>query len=163
MKLKYISWLPAVMIMGIIFYFSSKPAETSGNDSLAVVKYIVNIYENITGTEHQDNEDLMEILDVIVRKGAHFCEYALLATAIAFHLYHIDQKGRQLFLLPIIISALYAASDEYHQTFIPGRSGQFSDVLLDSAGALVGSAFFYMLILFIKKKSQKKRAITESK
>ena len=41
-------------------------------------------------------------------------------------------------VLPWLIAAGYAATDEFHQLFVPGRSGQISDVLLDSAGALAG-------------------------
>lgn len=41
-------------------------------------------------------------------------------------------------LLPWAISSLYAATDEIHQLFVPGRSDQMSDVILDSAGAMAG-------------------------
>ena len=52
------------------------------------------------------------------------------------------RKFRKEMFLPWLIAALYAASDEIHQLFVPGRSGQLSDVILDSAGALAGVAAF---------------------
>ena len=55
------------------------------------------------------------------------------------------RKFRKEMFLPWLIAALYAASDEIHQLFVPGRSGQLSDVILDSAGALAGVAAFTVL------------------
>ena len=55
-------------------------------------------------------------------------------------------------LLPWLIAALYAASDEIHQLFVPGRSGQLSDVILDSAGALAGVAAFTVLCWLINRR-----------
>ena len=56
-------------------------------------------------------------------------------------------KIRRELLIPWGIAALYAAADEFHQLFVPGRSGQVSDVMLDSAGALAG-----LLILALVRK-----------
>lgn len=47
-------------------------------------------------------------------------------------------KRMEILLQPGLTGALYAASDEFHQLFVPGRSGQISDVLLDSAGVCFG-------------------------
>lgn len=41
------------------------------------------------------------------------------------------------------LSVLYALSDEYHQTFVPGRNGTFVDLLIDASGALVGLLLFW--------------------
>ena len=45
-------------------------------------------------------------------------------------------------LLSFIICVIFAISDEFHQTFVAGRTGQSLDVLIDSAGALVGLVFY---------------------
>ena len=58
---------------------------------------------------------------------------------------------RELFL-PWAIAAAYAATDEFHQLFVPGRSGQLSDVILDSAGALAGVAAFTVLCWLINRR-----------
>lgn len=60
--------------------------------------------------------------------------------------------------LPWLIAALYAASDEIHQLFVPGRSGQLSDVILDSAGALAGVAVFTVICWLINCRKAKARA-----
>lgn len=77
-----------------------------------------------------------EGIDHAVRKTAHFAEYAILG----FLLTGAASLGNgwKSFLQPGFTGALYAASDEFHQLFVPGRSGQISDVLLDSAGVCFG-------------------------
>jgi len=74
----------------------------------------------------------------IVRKTAHFLEYAIFGffTARSFKL----SNKKPFFAIPFC--GIYAATDEYHQTFTPGRSGEFGDVLLDTTGATFG-AFIY--------------------
>jgi VanZ family protein len=68
------------------------------------------------------------VWDLLVKKGSHFLAYGVLALLVYVAVPH---KGGAWF-----IATLYAASDEYHQTFVPGRSGLVSDVLIDSLGAL---------------------------
>lgn len=153
MKLKHFSWLPAVIIMGIIFCFSSKPAEVSGENSLAISRTIIKIYEQATATpiEAPEMTRTLDRVDHIVRKTAHFMEYAVLAAAIALH-FTLWKEGRGWRLgMPVLITALYAATDEFHQTFVPGRSGQFSDVVLDSCGAVAGVIFFAIFLYIAEK------------
>ncbi len=176
MIIKKLSWLPAVIIMGLIFSFSAKPAEISGESSLEISRTIVKIYEQVTDIqiEGADRSRTLEQMDHIVRKTAHFMEYAALAAAIAFHF--ILSAGRSLSAegnrsaednrsaegadkafrarrlgVSFLIASLYAATDEFHQTFVPGRSGQLSDVILDSCGAAAGVVFFALLLYIIDK------------
>ena len=62
------------------------------------------------------------------------------------------RKFRKEMFLPWLIAALYAATDEIHQLLVPGRSGQLSDVILDSAGALAGVAAFTVLCWLINRR-----------
>ena len=96
-----------------------------------------------------------------MRKTAHATEYAILGLLAAGvylpgslkqknekELTEKKESGRYMnggateicreLLIPWAIAAAYAATDEFHQLFVPGRSGQFSDVVLDSAGVLAG-------------------------
>ncbi len=153
MKLKYISWLPAVIIMVIIFCFSSTPATTSGESSLMISQTLLNAYEHITDLSYGESarQQVLLELDHIVRKTAHFIEYAFLAAAWVLH-FMVRGKGFRIGAgLSIFITSAYAATDEFHQTFVAGRSGQISDVLLDSCGAVTGALFFLSLIVIIKK------------
>jgi VanZ family protein len=153
MKIKYYSWLPAVLIMLIIFYFSSKPADLSDQSSLTITHTMVNIYETISNNQLPEVKRIETVysLDHIVRKTAHFIEYAMLAAAFAFHFTLWTKRKRYRWFLPVLLAGIYAATDEYHQTFVEGRSGQLSDVLLDTAGAITGVVIFVLLMSLISR------------
>ncbi len=72
------------------------------------------------------------VWDLLIKKGAHFLAYAVLAW---LALWAVGEAKRP-YAIAFIIAVLYAVSDEYHQTFVPGRNGQWLDVLIDSIGAL---------------------------
>ena len=76
-------------------------------------------------------------LDVVLRKLAHATEYALLTLLWAWAL---RPATRWNVLAAAMIAVLYAASDEFHQTFVEGRHGSPVDVLVDSAGVLIAIA-----------------------
>ena len=156
MKLKYISWVPAVLIMGMIFCFSSKPAAVSEESSLGISNVILKTYETVTKVQMPvvNRVDTLSYLDHIVRKTAHFMEYAALAAAFALHFTLWEGFRRFRFFLPVILAGFYAAADEYHQTFIAGRSGQLSDVFLDTSGAVAGVLVFSLLVFAASRKNK---------
>ena len=99
-----------------------------------------------------------EILTPIVRKTAHFSIYALLGVLTVN--YAFTYKGRSLYqkgLSAFLFCIFYAITDEIHQAFIPGRSNEIRDVLIDSLGALSG-----ILISVITAKIYKKIRKTKS-
>lgn len=159
MKLKFLTLLPALILMVMIFFFSSKPAVDSNQSSLRIADQVFAAVENFTNNHYEYDQKLVILgfINHIVRKTAHFCEYALLSIAFAFHLFMIGRRRKGLFLLPILLSFLYAATDEFHQTFIPGRAGMIRDVLLDTSGAATGSLFFFLLIIIILKFNKKEK------
>lgn len=140
--------------MIMIYIFSSRPAEISGQNSLALADYIYSAYENISRQEVVATErvDVLKTLDHIIRKGAHITEYAILLIAIAWPLWisRPRLRGARLALMAIGITVLYAATDEFHQIFVPGRSGEIRDVLIDSIGACIGYLVFYIIIAISK-------------
>ena len=79
----------------------------------------------------------------VVRKAAHFVEYSILGLLL-WRLVRLDPAWESCrswqYLTALLLAALYAASDEYHQKFVPGRNAAVSDVLLDTCGAGVGLA-----------------------
>jgi VanZ family protein len=143
--MKYIlSWIPAVIIMAVIFYFSSKPAESSGESSKSIANRLLNTYEKISDKrlDEEIRDERLESIDFIIRKAAHVTEYALLSAAIAFPLSVRKFRGIRLLFLTMLTAVLYAASDEFHQIFVPGRSGELRDVAIDGIGALIGVVLF---------------------
>ena len=80
-------------------------------------------------------------------------EYAVLA--ILFGLTIREYKPEPWLLLALAATAAYAATDEFHQLFVPGRSGQLKDVLIDTAGGALGLVLL-ALILYLKRRRKMK-------
>ena len=147
--------------MIIIFLFSAKPAVNSAESSRTIANAVLNIAENFIDPTlvQEDRDGILNSVDHIVRKTAHFMEYAALAFAFEFHYWITKRKGSRYVFLPILFSALYAASDEFHQLFVPGRSGELKDVMIDTAGAVTGAFLFYFLLILIERiKNNQERA-----
>ena len=70
--------------------------------------------------------------DTLVKKTSHFLAYGVLA----FLALRVTETEKRPFLLAMLLAVLYAISDEFHQTYIPGRHGSPIDVIIDSLGAL---------------------------
>jgi VanZ family protein len=74
--------------------------------------------------------------DALVKNGGHLLSYALLAW-LWLRALRPTLSPPRLFWVAFAIAILYAVSDEYHQTFVPGRDGNPADVLIDATGALL--------------------------
>jgi VanZ family protein len=74
------------------------------------------------------------LANLIFKKGSHFVVYAVLAVLFSRAL----PPGRGAWALSWVLTVLYAASDEWHQSFVPGRHPQGTDILIDAAGAATG-------------------------
>lgn len=80
------------------------------------------------------------IVDLIGRKLIHFGEYALLCWLLQRAFLGTFTMGtRSAVLAALLVSSAYAASDEFHQSFVPGRSATVRDWAIDTAGALLAS------------------------
>ena len=104
-------WLPVLLWMGVIFVMSSR----------SQLPFYVN-----------------ETVDFMTKKAGHVTEYGVLA----FLLWRAISKGRGWPAVPsfggaFVLSLLYAISDEFHQTLVPGRAGALTDVGFDALGALL--------------------------
>ena len=91
---------------------------------------------------------MVEALQFPIRKSGHFLEYAALGAAVYQLLQAIDRVPRGVWprrLAAWGLAVAYAATDELHQLFVSGRSGQPTDVLIDACGALAGIAVAVLL------------------
>ncbi len=136
----------ALGLMAAIFGFSSQDGVESGGMSsivsIPVTEIIVAMQEE--AMQVAEVESLYFQVDHLVRKAAHFTEYALLGLLWGLFL---RSYGIKTWILPFLIGSVYAATDEVHQLFLPGRAGLISDVILDSVGVFFG----VMLVRLIKK------------
>lgn len=138
--LKPLSFAPAILMMYLIFSFSAQTGEVSGELSYQVSYQIVETKNELlsTGLSYDDLSFQANSIQYYVRKAAHMTEYFLLALAVSFPLYVYGVRGIWLVLLAGIICVGFAASDEYHQSFVANRGPSAKDVLIDSCGALLG-------------------------
>lgn len=138
--LKPLSFLPALMMMYLIFNFSAQSGDVSGQLSGSVTSDLVAFCGRLFG-QGWDAQQILHyagLLEHYVRKAAHVTEYFLLAVTIAFPLYVYRVRGWKLVLSAGLFCMGFAGLDEWHQSFVPGRSPAFRDVLIDTAGSLAG-------------------------
>lgn len=134
----------ALFWMCVIFAFSAQEQEESSAVSESFSYRMVRSADSFLGL-NWDDERLHEIADAIegyVRKAAHMTEFAILAVLIYIWLGKWQFTKKKRMLLAMLFTALYAASDETHQLFVAGRSGRITDVMIDSAGAILGVLIF---------------------
>lgn len=152
--LKPLSFAPALCMMYIIFQFSSASGIESSGSSGAVCLKIVDVADEVLdlNVSYDKRMYYAQKIEYPVRKLAHFSEYALLAAAVALPLYVYGMRGISLMLVAGIICIGFACTDEYHQSFVSGRSPSKKDVLIDSAGTFFG-IIFTRIIGFIGRKT----------
>lgn len=142
--------------MLVIFAFSAQDAGnstgTSSGFSSSIVRFVVRDFDTWSVDRQQD---LIEKMALPVRKCAHATEYAVLGFLWYGLLASYGVSGRRRFFTAIIASVLYAATDEFHQLFVPGRSGQILDVLIDSLGVCVGCMLALGMYSFINRRKLK--------
>ncbi|WP_026493646.1 VanZ family protein [Butyrivibrio sp. XPD2002] len=138
--LKPMSFLPAIVMMCLIFNFSGQSGDESSALSYKVGVEVLTVTNDVLdkGWTPDHISELSEFYQFYIRKLAHFTEYLLLAISVAFPLYVYGLRGFPLVLVAGIICVGYACLDEYHQSFISGRSPQKRDVIIDSCGVLTG-------------------------
>ncbi len=124
----------AIAWMAVIFMFSAKPDVESQEMSGSVSYRLISVVDKAFGM-NWDKEGKAEAIDYPVRKVAHMSEFAFLCLLVYGSFCWIDGKKR--YVLPVAWVFAYACSDEFHQLFVKGRAGKFSDVLIDTSGALI--------------------------
>ncbi len=148
----------ALVWMCVIFSFSAQTKEESGAVSQGLSYRMIDTTGRLLHL-HLDDERIREIAGAIehfVRKGAHMTEYAILTLLLYGWLCRWDMSSRRRAVIAAVAAALYACSDEFHQTFVPGRAGRVGDVLVDSAGVLLGLALFFLIGKLVRERKVRK-------
>jgi|SRR4026209_1706032 len=123
-------YLPLVAWLIIISYASSD-SFNAGNTSRIIGPLILWLFPNTT-------PETLAVVHLITRKVAHFTEYAILAylAARAFRTSPRPALASRWFVASLALIVAYALLDEYHQSFVPSRTGSVYDSLIDMAGGL---------------------------
>ena len=161
--LRYLSVVPAILMLLFIFRFSAQDGPTSGSLSYRVCCALLSFGDRIFSLDLSSSEFAVraESMQFFVRKAAHITEYFLLTLCIFLPLrVWIPRKSAsetgKLFLLRYLLPAflltvICAGADEFHQSFVPGRCGTPTDVLVDSIGVVLACT-----VLFLCRKRTKK-------
>lgn len=147
-KRKLVFSILAVLFSCVIFAFSARNGDESAEDSYeAGMAFGAIAHHDFSSWTEEEQLAFAAKVDHPIRKTAHATEYAVFAMLLFGAWY--DRKRRMVYnaLLPWVCASVYAAGDELHQLFVPGRSGQISDVLLDSAGAAAGISVLLLVII----------------
>lgn len=126
------AWLGALAWMGVIFMMSAMPGDVSGAQSGRIAELALRAMAFLFGADAASGVS-PDVINLLVRKGAHMTEYAVL-----FLLYRraLHASGaRRPGLAALCLCACYAATDEGHQAFVAGRGPSVVDVCIDTLGA----------------------------
>lgn len=154
--LKY--WLPVLLWLGLIF-IGSTDLMSAEHTSRFLIPFLLWLKPDLS-------PEALAQVHFVLRKLGHITEYAILAMLFWRALRRETnpqikailrlRSGQTLFLSVWILCAIFAATDEYHQSFVASRTAAIGDVLIDSAGAAIG------LVLCIAFRRRKLRALTSA-
>ena len=140
-----------ITIFVTIFGFSNQDAEQSGGLSQKVTNFVVEIIPRIKYMPKQEKENIVNRIEKIIRKLAHFSIYTIVGILLMSLMSTYNFKELDKIAISLIIGIIYASTDEIHQAFIPGRGPLVTDVILDSIGVLTGICIVLLVYKIICK------------
>ena len=172
-KLKKVTIFICLFWMGFIFYMSGTSGEISHGQSTKVASIIENFQEKVENKTVNGNSQVPQAnqkivtsnqkeenyLDHIIRKNAHGFMYMILAVTVSGILFTAQKRGKEAVIYILFTCLFYAVLDEFHQSFVPGRTSLVSDVLIDFLGSLIGTIFFYLIYYKIYRKIKIKKSV----
>ena len=169
-------FLPALLVFQTLFIFTMSSFGHTSSDAQSNL-FVDFIAQNFPHVRHGLENNLISLSTLIflVRKTAHFTEYAILGSLFFLNLRNwlklnnpLTEKSKlqttktfakkapldplkYTLAMSVLLSFLYACTDEIHQIFVPGRSAQFRDILIDTLGASIGTIITYLIIKLFNK------------
>lgn len=139
----------ALLLFLVIAYFSSQPfAEQDLRPEIARQKHLVENLQKLPpmrfsfqGEPLDSRRNSVDFIFFLIRKAAHIFLYGAFGLALADAFKGIAQLSKKHFLFAGLVIVLVGAADEFHQTFVPGRTGRLVDVLVD-----LGGYIFFLLL-----------------
>ena len=164
-----------VVLAGLTIYnFSSMDSKESNSGSQSTISNTIKSILNITNeyeitNSHPDQEKLehaTQLLNKPMRKVMHFSVYFVLAIVLMIFINYLFDNKKYIisFMITLLLCVGFAFTDEYHQTKVEGRTGQYQDVVIDSSGAVFGCLIYgsYYLAYFIGKRRDQKDIIEKT-
>ena len=141
--------------MVVIFFLSSMPSDESNVGSKKIANKII---EQTTETSSEatnkaeskaikrQKAEAVEDVNYVLRKFTHAGVYLVLSILVLNLFVQIGWKlDWKYILICIVFCIIYAGTDEFHQSFVEGRTGQIMDVGIDAIGAVIGAGIFYLI------------------
>ena len=156
---KILSWSLVLLWLFVIFWFSAKNGTVSTMQSRGFTSTIVSGVSKLAYRIGMIDEipSASEIAKIVykinpmIRKLAHTTVYFILAILLMFALNTNQTSYKKHALIAVSLCLLYSFTDEFHQTFVSGRTGLFTDCLIDTLGATMGTAVFSIYVKLCKK------------
>jgi VanZ family protein len=147
-------WWPALVWAVVISLFSTDlfTSENTGHFIVPILHWLF----------PRASSETLDFLHHFIRKSAHFVEYFVLSLLILRGLRagrHAPRLGWAVAAIALV--AGYAALDEYHQSFVPGRTAAVADVLLDTSGGIAAQVIAALVMLWgdVRRRDREKLII----
>lgn len=144
MNSKLSKWLLVLIWCGLIFCFTASPMFTGDNTAHWIKEIMQKLH---IGVSHHINDGLFS-WNYVIRKLTHLTAFGTLSIL----LWRALKPWRYAKFAAWVLTVLYAASDEWHQSFNPGRAPELTDVVIDACGAFVA---LFILVPIVKRIWQK--------
>lgn len=156
--LRIIMLVVTIALMITIFCLSAETAKESSATSRGLIKKVISVFvKDFYDLPLEKQNAIAAPFQFIVRKSAHFTLYFLLGVSSLISFLTYNKPNNKL---KCLISAgfclAYAVSDEIHQRFVPGRSGELRDVAIDFCGAVLGICIIMIGYKLLKRKGKRK-------
>lgn len=160
MKINILRGILILLLLGtfiMIFNFSSEDSDKSGSTSQKITNEITKNIKTIQKLNKAEKTKTLDRIESIIRKIAHFSLYTLVGLLLMAicSTYNINEKLKVIISLSIGI--IYAISDEIHQMFIAGRSGEITDVIIDTLGVALGIIIIMLILKIVNNRNLLKK------
>ena len=148
-QIKVVKIILIIIWMITVFRFSNQGGTESSSTSAKVTKVIVDVVVN--DKKEENKVQIANKIEKVVRKFAHYTIYTIGGVLIMNYAYTTDKTKKQQTFGSLLFGAFYAATDEVHQYFVPGRSARVFDVGIDTLEVITGIIIFTIIISIIHK------------
>lgn len=145
--IRFLLWTAVLLWMAVIFCLSAQEATQSSSLSGSTIRKVVEITQpGFRELPLEQQDSIVAEFQHMARKTAHVVAYLILGVLSISALLQYPSGSGVRFAAALAVCIGYAGTDEVHQVFVPGRSGQIGDICIDAGGALVGIG----VVLFIR-------------
>lgn len=148
-KKQIIYALLIIIWMAIVFIFSNQPSDVSSKTSGSITEKVV---QAITKDNKKITQSQRDTIETVIRKCAHFGLYLIGGILTTNFINTTKVQGKRIIIYAILFIFVYAITDEVHQLFVPGRSGEIRDVFIDTAGGSCGTLLFIISRKIVRRK-----------